>query len=68
MILDDLSGIYLVVDGVNGFISNLVFWIFVDLNVEFDMMVMVLDGLNINKGVGLIYFEVLFKFVVEKGV
>lgn len=46
----------------------LVIYLFVDLDVDVLIMGIFLNGLNINDGVGLIYFEVFSVFVKEKNV
>lgn len=55
-------------DVVNGVIVIVVNCVFVDLEIDFYIMGISFNGLNINDGVGFIYFEVLVEMVVEKGV
>lgn len=68
MINGDFFGLMICVDVVNGVILISVNCLFVDFEIDFYIMGINLDGLNINDGVGFMYLECLVEMVVEKGV
>lgn len=63
---EDLSGMKVVIDAANGSTSRLVSRLFADVNLDFDTMATVPDGLNINDHVGSTHPENLQKRVVEE--
>lgn len=63
---EDLSGMKVVIDAANGSTSRLVSRLFADVNLDFDTMAIVPDGLNINDHVGSTHPENLQKRVVEE--
>lgn len=63
---EDLSGMKVVIDAANGSTSRLVSRLFADVNLDFDTMSTVPDGLNINDHVGSTHPENLQKRVVEE--
>lgn len=63
---EDLSGMKVIIDAANGSTSRLVSRLFADVNLDFDTMATVPDGLNINDHVGSTHPENLQKRVVEE--
>lgn len=55
IILIDLDGLKVVIDGVNGVMLLFIVNFFVDVNVDFILLYVLLNGLNINFNCGFIY-------------